>query len=203
MTRDEVEAPVAEKTDGGLQPARLGEEPPSKEERIDFLKQAIAFTEWNIRSYDTKAQISIAAFVLSMNPLWSILTSAYPRAGATPTVALLLLLFVATVLLFGFVIWPVTLTGTGLGGTWETKGLFYVGDPNRLTASLYTDRLKSLSIEAELAAETLKLAAIREIKARRFRHALKATVVFYGGAVLCLLLLKSCAAGNNPWVCGK
>ena len=57
---------------------------PSKDERLDFLKQAIAFTEWTIRSFDTKAQISIAAFVLAMNPLWSILSSACPRAGATP-----------------------------------------------------------------------------------------------------------------------
>ena len=29
---------------------------PSKEERNDFLKQAIAFTEWTIRSFDTKAR---------------------------------------------------------------------------------------------------------------------------------------------------
>ena len=56
------------------------------EERLDFLRQAIAFTEWTIRSFDTKAQISIAAFVLSMNPLWSILTSACPRAAASPFV---------------------------------------------------------------------------------------------------------------------
>ena len=198
MTRNNLEAP--ERTDG-LEVSSLGGAAPSKQERIDFLKQAIAFTEWNIRSFDTKAQISIAAFVLSMNPLWSMLASAYPRAGATPSVAVLLILFVATVLLFGFVIWPVSVAGTGLGGTWETKGLFYVGDPNRLTASLYTDRLKSLNIEAELAAETLKLAAIREIKARRFRHALMATAAFYAAAVLCLLLLKGCAASEQSWLC--
>src|SRR5262245_45536807 len=82
---------------------------PSKEERLDFLKQAIAFTEWTIRSFDTKAQISIAAFVLAMNPLWSMLTAACPRAGSSLVVVVLLALFVATVLLFGFVIWPVTL----------------------------------------------------------------------------------------------
>jgi hypothetical protein len=201
MTHNRLEEPV-EEAGSCAQPAALGVEAPSKEERVDFLKQAIAFTEWNIRSYDTKAQISIAAFVLSMNPLWSVITSAYPRAGSSLVVVVLLLLFVATVLLFGFVSWPVALkTDSGLMGTWETKGLFYVGDPNRLTASLYTDRLKSLAIEAELAGETLKLAAIREIKSVRFRRALIATIVFYSGVVVSLLLLRNCGAGVHSWVC--
>jgi hypothetical protein len=201
MTRNRPETSVAEKTSAGTQSAPAAESP-SKQERIDFLKQAIAFTEWNIRSFDTKAQISIAAFVLSMNPLWSMMSAAYPRAGSSMIIAALLLLFVATVLLFGYVIWPVTLSGSGLAGTWESKGLFYVGDPNRLTASLYSDRLKSLAIETELAGETLKLAAIREIKSRRFRHALVATAVFYAGAVLCLLLLRTCGSAASSWVCG-
>ena len=176
----------------GEQPATRTEVP-TKEERLDFLRQAIAFTEWTIRSFDTKAQISIAAFVLSMNPLWSMLTAACPRAAASLIVAVLLVLFVATVLLFGYVIWPVTLTQSKLIGGWQTKGLFYVGDPNQLTASLYTDRLKDLTIEAELAAETLKLAYIREIKSRRFKHALKLVFVFYVWAVVAFLQLRNCA----------
>src|SRR5436190_3801074 len=177
----------------GEQPATRTSEAPTKEERLDFLRQAIAFTEWTIRSFDTKAQISIAAFVLSMNPLWSILTAACPRAAASLIVAVLLVLFVATVLLFGYVIWPVTLTQSKLTGGWQTKGLFYVGDPNQLTASLYTDRHTDLTIEAELAAETLKLAYIREIKSRRFKHALKLVFVFYVWAVVAFLQLRNCA----------
>lgn len=168
---------------------------PSKEERLDFLKQAIAFTEWTIRSFDTKAQISIAAFVLAMNPLWSMLTSACPRAGSSLAVIVLLGLFVATVLLFGYVIWPVTLTQARLTGGWQTKGLFYVGDPNQLTASLYAERLRGVMIEEELAAETLKLAYIREMKSRRFKNALKSVVVFYAWVVVAFLLLRNCAAG--------
>jgi len=168
---------------------------PSKEERLDFLKQAIAFTEWTIRSFDTKAQISIAAFVLAMNPLWSILTSACPRAGSSLAVVALLALFVATILLFGYVIWPVTLTQSHLTGGWRTKGLFYVGDPNQLTASLYARHLNSLAIEEELAAETLKLAYIREMKSRRFKNALKSVVVFYAWVLVTFLLLRNCSAG--------
>jgi hypothetical protein len=178
-------------TDGEQQAIRA--DAPTKEERLDFLRQAIAFTEWTIRSFDTKAQISIAAFVLSMNPLWSILTAACPRAASSSIVAVLLVLFVATVLLFGYVIWPVTLTQSKLTGGWQTRGLFYVGDPKQLTASLYVDRLKDLTIEVELAAETLKLAYIREIKSRRFKHALKLVFVFYVWAVVAFLLLRNCA----------
>jgi len=165
---------------------------PSKDERLDFLKQAIAFTEWTIRSFDTKAQISIAAFVLSMTPLWSILTSACPRAASSPLVAVLLVLLVVTILLFGYVIWPVTLAPAKLTGGWQTRGLFYVADPNQLSASQYTERLKDLTVEEELAAETLKLAYIREIKSRRFKTALKAVVVFYAWALVAFLLLRSC-----------
>ena len=108
----------------GAQPEQqptAGDGEPSKEERIEFLKQAIAFTEWNIRSFDTKAQISIAAFVLSMNPLWTILSSANGRAGSSLLVAALLALFVATVLLFGYVIWPVSSTESNLGWPWPAR----------------------------------------------------------------------------------
>ena len=178
------------------------ESAPSKEERIDFLKQAIAFSEWSIRSFDTKAQISIAAFVLSMNPLWSILTSTHAHAASSPVVAVLLVMFVTTVTLFGFVIWPVRLAQNQLAGGWQTKGLFYVGDPNLLTASLYAYRLKGLEIESELAAETLKLASIREIKSRRFKYALVSTVVFYAAVVLTFLVLRSCDGANKSWLCG-
>jgi len=178
-------------------PSPDGDEPgatqgPTRDERLDFLKQAIAFTEWTIRSFDTKAQISIAAFVLSMSPLWSILSSACPRAASSVLIAVLLVLLVVTILLFGYVIWPMTLAPARLTGGWHSKGLFYVADPSRLTASQYTDHLKDLAVEEELAAETLKLAYIREIKSRRFKNALKSAVVFYAWAVVAFLLLRNC-----------
>jgi hypothetical protein len=178
-------------SDGG-QPPGVSPDATNEEARLEFLRQAIAFTEWTIRSFDTKAQISIAAFVLSITPLWSILTSACPRAASSPLAAILLLLLVITILLLGYVIWPVALTQSRLTGGWQSKGLFYVGDPSQLTTSLYTERLKEVTIEAELAAETLKLAYIREIKSSRFKNALKSVVVFYAWTVLCFLLLRGC-----------
>ena len=194
MDRKTGETPAPQQGAEHDQPPAVSPDASSEEARLDFLKQAIAFTEWTIRSFDTKAQISIAAFVLSINPLWSILTSACPRAASSPLAAILLVLLVITILLFGYVIWPVAVTQSRLTGGWQSKGLFYVSDPNQLTTSLYTDRLKDLTIEAELAAETLKLAYIREIKSGRFKTALKAVVVFYAWAIVCFLLLRGCAA---------
>src|SRR5262249_43967018 len=129
-------------------------------------------------------------------PLWSMLTSACPRAVASPLIAILFVLLVVTILLFGYVIWPVTVKQSRVTGGWDTKGLFYVGNPNQLSARLYTDRLKGLTIEVELAAETLKLAYIREIKSRRFKNALKSVVVFYAWVTLCYLFLRNCGSGG-------
>ena len=110
-------------TDGGEQPA-ASPDAPTKEERLDFLRQAIAFTEWTIRSFDTKAQISIAAFVLSMNPSVVDPDRRMSAGGLELDQSrCCCVLFVATVLLFGFVIWPVTLTQSKLTGGWQTKGL--------------------------------------------------------------------------------
>ena len=59
------EPPVAQRdADSADRSAELSDAA-NKEERLEFVKQAIAFTEWTIRAFDTKAQISIAAFVLS------------------------------------------------------------------------------------------------------------------------------------------
>jgi len=167
---------------------------PTEDERLEFLRHAIALANWNIRTLDTKAQISIVAFVLSMNPLWSIVTSTCRRAASSLVVAILLVLFVATVLLLAFVILPVTSAQPKPSGGWPEKGLFSAGDPNLIAAGLYADRIESLASEVELAAETLTLAHIREIKSRRFKHALRSVFVFYAWSVAAFLMLRNCGA---------
>jgi len=164
---------------------------PTEDERLDFLRQVIAYTEWTIRSFDTKAQISIVAFVLSMSPLWSILTSACPRAGSSFIMAFLLL-FVTCVLLLAFVVLPGTAMESETIGGWSTKGLIYVRSASQITAT--SDRLKDLTSEAELVTETLNLARIREIKSRRLKYALGSVFVFYGSAVVAFLLMRNCGA---------
>jgi hypothetical protein len=167
---------------------------PTQDERLDFLRQAIAFTEWTIRSFDTRAQISIVAFVLSMNPLWSILTFACRGAGSSLIVAVLLLLFVTSIFLFASVILPGGARQSNTNSGWPTKALIYVGNASQITASLYTNNLKEFTSEAELAAETLKLSRIRNIKSRRFKYALSSAGVFYAWAVVAFLQLRNCGA---------
>src|SRR6476619_2659649 len=80
----------------------------TRQERIDFLKQVIAFNEGNVRSYDIKAQISLAAFVLSGNPLMAIISGAC-GTSARQVLVIALVVFVSTILCFLWVLWPVGL----------------------------------------------------------------------------------------------
>jgi hypothetical protein len=163
----------------------------SRGERIEFLNHSIVFAESNIRAYDTKSQIALAAFVFSMSPLWSILSATCSYAAARPIVAVLLCAFLCTIMLYGFVLWPIRPL-QGLIKNKRVKGLFFVSDPMAVS-STYAEQLKDLSLEAELTAEVLKLSFIRASKGRRFRYALWATGAFYAFVFVAFLLLRRCA----------
>ena len=162
----------------------------SREERIQFLTHAIAFAESNIRAYDTKSQIALAAFVFSMTPLWSILNSTCSSVSGRPAAALLVFAFIATIMLYGFVLWPIRPL-QGLVKNKRAQGLFFVGDP-AAASGIYEKQLLDLSLEAELTGEVLKLSYIRASKGRRFRYALWATGTFYLLIFASFLLLQRC-----------
>ena len=168
-----------------------GEASATRQERIDFLKQVIAFSEGNVRSYDLKAQISLAAFVLSGNPLMAIVNGAC-GASARNVLVIALVVFIVTILCYLWVLWPVApqqrLT-EGLGA----KSLFYLPDPLAVAGSQYAERLKGLVVESELTAEALKLSYIRTVKARRFKNALIATLVAYLAVVTSFFAVGRCA----------
>src|SRR5262249_58170769 len=136
----------------GREQSTMRPDVPTEDERLDFLRQVIAYTEWTIRSFDTKAQISIVAFVLSMSPLWSILTSACPRAGSSFIMAFLLLLFVTCVLLLAFVVLSGTAMESDTTGGWSTNGLISVRSAIQITAT--SGRLKDLTSEGAVVKET-------------------------------------------------
>jgi hypothetical protein len=172
--------------------AGAGDTPPlaSPEERIAFLRHSITFTESTIRAYDTKSQIAMAAFVVSMNPLWSILYATCAGVAQRPIVAVMLGAFIATILVYCFVLWPIKPIQDLIRNI-RTKGLFYVHDP-KTAASTYTTRLRELSVEPELAAEVLKLSFIRAQKGIRFKYALWATAGFYAFVFFTFLMLREC-----------
>ena len=160
------------------------------EERVAFLRHSITFTESTIRAYDTKSQIAMAAFVVSMNPLWAILYATCTGVAQRPIVAAMLCAFIATILVYCFVLWPIKPIQDLIENI-RSKGLFYVHDP-KSAASTYVARLKELSVEPELAAEVLKLSFIRARKGVRFKYALWATAGFYTFVFITFLMLREC-----------
>ena len=164
----------------------------TQEERLEFLRHAIALSEWNIRTLELKAQILIVAFALSLSPLWSIISSTCSQAASSLMVQVLVALFVGTVLLLASVMLRAVAAHPTPAGAWPRKALFAAGDPNRIAASAYADHIKSLTSEVELAAEILNLARLRETKSRRFKHALGLAFVFYGWSVVAFLMLRNC-----------
>jgi hypothetical protein len=173
-------------------PIGLDDEPPfaTPEERLEFLKHSIAFTESNIRAYDTKSQIAMAAFVVSMNPLWSILSSTCADVASRPVVAVLLCAFIATIMVYCFVLWPIKPL-QDLVRNIRTKGLFYINDP-QTASSTFVAKLQELSVEPELTAEVLKLSFIRARKGRRLKYALWATGAFYSFVFVTFLMVRRC-----------
>jgi hypothetical protein len=163
----------------------------SRRERIEFLNHSIVFAESNIRAYDTKSQIALAAFVFSMSPLWSILNATCAYVAGRPLVAVLLGAFLCTIMLYGFVLWPIRPLQDLIKNK-RAKNLFFIADPMAVSAT-YAEQLNDLSLEAELTAEVLKLSFIRASKGRRFRYALWATGAFYALVFVAFLLLRRCA----------
>ena len=151
----------------------------TKQERIDFLKQIVAFTESNVRSYDTKAQISLAAFVLSANPLVAVTSVGCTSAGAKSVLMILVPAYIATILTYLWVLWPVAPPVDKLTEGLKTQNIFFIHDPVGLGSLAYVDRLAKLVMEPELTAEALKLSHIRRVKAGRFKAALIATLAAY------------------------
>jgi hypothetical protein len=169
-----------------------GEASATRQERIDFLKQSMAFTEGNIRAYDIKAQISLAAFVLSGNPLMAAINGAC-GTSARQVLVIAFVVFIATILAYLWVLWPVAPPQQKLTEGVGAKNLFYLHDPLGAGASQYSERLKGLAVGPELTAEALKLSFIRKIKARRFKNALIATLVAYLVMVVAFFAIGRCA----------
>jgi hypothetical protein len=112
--------------------------------------------------------------------------------SARPVLVIALIVFVATILTYLWVLWPVASSQQKLTEGLGAKNLFYI-NPLGLDASQYSERLKGLTIEPELTAETFKLAFIRSVKARRFKSALIATLVAYLVLVVAFFAVGRCA----------
>lgn len=160
----------------------------TKAERVDFLKQVVAFTEGNNRAYDTKAQISLAAFVLSLNPMITVANSVCTVGMARTMLLVVIALCVVVTISYLLVLWPVTPAGVAAASDSLAQDLFYLRNPVAVTPAALAQKLENLSAEDELTHEALKLAAIRGTKARRFKVALVLTIIAYCAIALGLLI---------------
>ena len=111
--------------------------------------------------------------------------------NARQVLVIALVVFVATILTYLWVLWPVAPPQQKLTEGVGAKNLFYI-NPLSIDAPQYSERLKGLSMEPELTAETFKLAFIRSVKARRFKNALIATVVAYLLLVAAFFVVGRC-----------
>lgn len=145
-----------------------------RRERIEFLKSAVAFAEAGIRSFDTKAQIALAAFVLSFGPLLSIIGDV-SGDSAKPLMAGCGSLYVAAIGCFLHVLWPVATSAAAA----QRQSAFYPRPDDGLDAQSYRARVAAMEVEDELAHEVVALTRIRSIKGRRFRVAVLTAGVFY------------------------
>lgn len=151
----------------------------TEQERIDFLQQVIAFNEGNIRAYDTKAQISLAAFVLSGNPLIAIMRETCAQPGLRKAMIVTFVVFVITILTYLWVLWPTASPKKKLTEGLDFGDLFYIDNPLQLGGSKYRDKIRNLTMESELIAEALKLSYIRKVKALRFKRSMVVTAIAY------------------------
>lgn len=153
--------------------------------QLDFLRLVVASSENHLRAFDTKAQIMLAAFVLSLGPLWAMLRAACNVPSYAATIATMFL-SVLTIVTYGATVWPTS----PKNGT--SPGAFFIGGKTHADGSHYLKRLARISVEEELASEALKLASIRQSKSGRLKLALLTTVLTYGAMLVLFLTGTQC-----------
>ena len=121
--------------------------------QLEILKLAVAATEGHLRAFDTKAQITLAAFVLSLNPLWAIFHSGCSRGIDTRAAVALLVVIMITIVAYGAVVWPAAHRRSR-----GRPGAFFLPGTADAPVDPYLAELRSMDIGRTFAEEALKLA---------------------------------------------
>jgi hypothetical protein len=116
-----------------------------------------------------------------------------PPFAARPEAVAIVLVFIANILLYCFLLWPMRAQEKSSTLSLSSHDLVHVQDPLLFGSAQYVKKLAQLSIEVELSAESLKLGHSRNFKQRRCNRALGATFLFHSlYAAIFLLLRNAC-----------
>jgi len=148
---------------------------------LNFLYAAIKATEDNVRGYDIKAQIVGIGYIFTIGVISNISKldpSKVPFDSLT--VILSWIIGITPIILFGTILYPTRKTAPSLGEDHiDIKRLFFVNETHLNDVDIYLKNLESADFVKELVYEHLKLAALRNLKRKRFLRALWASAVAF------------------------
>ncbi len=148
--------------------------PPTGDQTHFFLYAALKEAQDNIRTYDTKAQIVGIGFIFTIGMVikFNTWTSITPQWQHIATVVTWILIIIPAVF-FGSVLYPTRRVAPSVLKNKDTvKGLFYMN--HQETVKNYVQDLQQMDIPGELSYELLKVSYLRDLKRRRFLHAMSA-----------------------------
>ena len=148
---------------------------------LNFLYAAIKSSEDNVRGYDLKAQIVGIGYIFTTGVISNISKldpSKVPFDSLT--VVLSWVIGITPIILFGTILYPTRKTAPSLGDdNIGVKRLFFANDTHLNDVDIYLKKLESSDFVKELVYENLKLAALRDLKRKRFLRALWASVAAF------------------------
>jgi len=156
------------------------------EHKCHFLYAALKEAQDNIRTYDTKAQIVGIGFIFTIGMVIKFNTWA-EAATEWHTIAIIVtwILIIIPAACFGSVLYPTRWVAPRVLKNKEVvKGLFYMNQVENV--SEYVNQLGTMDIKQELSYELLKVSYLRDLKRRRFLHAMTAASL----SLLILFLLQ-------------
>lgn len=148
---------------------------------LTFLHASLNETQSTVRAYDTKAQIVGIGYIFALGIVFQFASKVDRATILTPDQIILAWVFIIVpIILFGAVLYPTRKIVPSLQGAGFTDhGFYYVFPGRHKSAEGYLQSIRDANLTEELAAEVLKLAALRDLKRRRFLRALWAATISF------------------------
>ncbi|GAC1556007.1 MAG: hypothetical protein NVS2B5_17180 [Beijerinckiaceae bacterium] len=152
-------------------------------QEIDLSGANLAKAEATVRAYDLKSEVVLAALALSFNPILIVVSQVDASPYVNMRIGIIFCLFVAVMLFFLRVLWPVLSKSRQ---DQSDEDVFFLANVDQYDASAYLEILQKADLAVSYKEQVLKLHAVRDTKHARFQVALLAligyllVVAFYG-----------------------